>query len=135
MAGAVTALSVYLLFGALGVALGLSVQDRVTETQLGVGVAIWGVLTLLIALFLGGWVTSQCTVGENKSEAVIYGVILWGVVFTMLLWQVFQNIAMTVGLMPITGLPLPFISYGGSGIVTFFALIGLVQNVHMRRYR
>lgn len=56
-------------------------------------------------------------------------------VFTMLLWQVFQNIAMTLGIMPITGLPLPFISYGGSGIVTFFALIGLVQNVHMRRYR
>jgi rod shape determining protein RodA len=42
---------------------------------------------------------------------------------------------MTIGIMPITGLPLPFISYGGSGIVTFFALMGLVQNVHMRRYR
>ena len=56
-------------------------------------------------------------------------------VFAMLLWQVFQNIAMTIGVMPITGLPLPFISYGGSGIVTFFALMGLVQNVHMRRYR
>lgn len=56
-------------------------------------------------------------------------------VFTITLWQVFQNVAMTVGVMPITGLPLPFISYGGSGIVTFFALIGLVQNVHMRRYR
>lgn len=56
-------------------------------------------------------------------------------VFTMLLWQVFQNIAMTIGLMPITGLPLPFISYGGSGVITFYALIALVQNVHMRRYR
>jgi rod shape determining protein RodA len=56
-------------------------------------------------------------------------------VFSMLLWQIFQNIAMTIGIMPITGLPLPFISYGGSGIVTFFALMALVQNVHMRRYR
>ena len=56
-------------------------------------------------------------------------------VFAMLLWQIFQNIAMTIGVMPITGLPLPFISYGGSGLVTFFALMGLVQNVHMRRYR
>ena len=44
-------------------------------------------------------------------------------------------VAMTIGIMPITGLPLPWISYGGSGVVTFFALIGLVQNVHMRRYR
>ena len=38
-------------------------------------------------------------------------------VFTMILWQVFQNVAMTIGLMPVTGLPLPFISYGGSGLV------------------
>ncbi len=56
-------------------------------------------------------------------------------VFSIMLWQVFQSVAMTIGLMPITGLPLPFISYGGSGLVTFFALMGLVQNVHMRRYR
>ena len=56
-------------------------------------------------------------------------------VFSLLLWQVFQNIGMTVGIMPITGLPLPFISYGGSGTVSLFALIGLVQNVYMRRYR
>ena len=51
----------------------------------------------------------------------------------MVLWQVFQNVAMTIGLMPITGLPLPWVSYGGSGLLTFFGLIGLVQNVHMRR--
>lgn len=56
-------------------------------------------------------------------------------VFTMVLWQLFQNIAMTIGIMPVTGLPMPFISYGGSSIVTLFALMGLVQSVHMRRYR
>jgi rod shape determining protein RodA len=56
-------------------------------------------------------------------------------VFTMLLWQVFQNVAMTLGLMPITGLPLPLISYGGSGTLTYFILFGLVQSVHMRRMR
>jgi rod shape determining protein RodA len=56
-------------------------------------------------------------------------------VFTMILWQLFQNIAMTIGLMPVTGLPMPFISYGGSSIVALFALLGLVQSVHMRRYR
>ena len=63
------------------------------------------------------------------------GTYLCAGVFTMVLWQVFQNVAMTIGLMPVTGLPLPFISYGGSGLVTFFAMFGLVQNVHMRRYR
>ena len=56
-------------------------------------------------------------------------------VFSMLLWQVFQNIAMTLGVMPITGLPLPFISYGGSGTLAYFILFGLVQSVHMRRMR
>jgi rod shape determining protein RodA len=63
------------------------------------------------------------------------GTYLCAGVFSMVLWQMFQNIAMSIGLMPITGLPLPFISYGGSSIVTFFALMGLVQSVHMRRYR
>jgi rod shape determining protein RodA len=63
------------------------------------------------------------------------GTYLCAGVFTMILWQVFQNVAMTLGIMPVTGLPLPFISYGGSSLVTFFVLIGLVQNVHMRRYR
>jgi rod shape determining protein RodA len=56
-------------------------------------------------------------------------------VSTMLLWQVFQNVGMTLGIMPVTGLPLPFISYGGSGQVTYFALFGLAQSVHMRRMR
>jgi rod shape determining protein RodA len=56
-------------------------------------------------------------------------------VFTMLLWQVFQNVAMTLGIMPVTGLPMPFISYGGSSLITYFAMLGLVQSVHMRRMR
>lgn len=56
-------------------------------------------------------------------------------VFTMILWQMFQNIAMALKLMPITGLPIPWISYGGSGVVAFSAMLGLVQSVHMRRYR
>ncbi len=63
------------------------------------------------------------------------GTYLCAGVFTMVLWQMFQNIAMSIGVMPITGLPLPFISYGGSSLVTFFGLMGLVQSVHMRRYR
>ncbi len=50
-----------------------------------------------------------------------------------LLWHVFQNVGMTMGIMPITGIPLPFISYGGSSTVAFFAMVGLVQNVYMRR--
>jgi rod shape determining protein RodA len=65
----------------------------------------------------------------------MFGTYVCAGVFTMLLWQLFQNVAMTVGVMPITGLPLPFISYGGSSLVAFCIMLGLVQNVHMRRYR
>lgn len=54
-------------------------------------------------------------------------------VFVMLLWQTFQNVGMTLKIMPVTGLPLPFISYGGSGLLVYFAMFGLVQSVHMRR--
>ena len=64
-----------------------------------------------------------------------FGTYVCAGVFTMLVWQMFQNIGMTMKLLPVTGLPLPFISYGGSGLMVWFALLGLVQSVHMRRMR
>jgi rod shape determining protein RodA len=51
----------------------------------------------------------------------------------MLIAHVFENIGMTIGLMPVTGIPLPFISYGGSNLLTNFIGVGLVVNVWMRR--
>ncbi len=81
----------------------------------------------------------------------IFGVILWRIwrtaqmardrfsfflasgAFTMMVWQVFQNIGMTLGVTPVSGLPLPFISYGGSHLISSAILIGLVQSIHMRR--
>ncbi|CAN5524589.1 rod shape-determining protein RodA [soil metagenome] len=52
------------------------------------------------------------------------------------LWafQVFVNVGMTMGIMPITGIPLPFISYGGSSLLTNYVAVGLLLNVHMRRF-
>jgi rod shape determining protein RodA len=52
------------------------------------------------------------------------------------LWafQVFINVGMTMGIMPITGIPLPFISYGGSSLITNFVAVGILLNIHMRRY-
>jgi rod shape determining protein RodA len=47
--------------------------------------------------------------------------------------QIFVNIGMTIGIMPITGIPLPFVSYGGSSLLINSAAIGLLLNVHMRR--
>jgi rod shape determining protein RodA len=48
--------------------------------------------------------------------------------------QMFVNIGMVIGIMPITGIPLPFLSYGGTSILVSFAAIGLLENIHMRRF-
>jgi len=56
-------------------------------------------------------------------------------VFTMVLWQFFQNVGMTLGITPVTGLPMPFISYGGSSLLVYCAMFGAVQSVYMRRMR
>ena len=53
----------------------------------------------------------------------------------MLLFHVFENIGMNIGLMPVTGIPLPLISYGGSNLLTTLISIGMVLNVHMRSQR
>ncbi|WP_100373823.1 rod shape-determining protein RodA [Bacillus sp. FJAT-45037] len=62
----------------------------------------------------------------------LYGTYLVAGVIGLLVFQVFQNIAMTIGLMPITGLALPFISYGGSSLITSMLAVGIVLNVGMR---
>ncbi len=49
--------------------------------------------------------------------------------------QMFVNIGMTLGIMPITGIPLPFVSYGGSSFLANCAAVGLLLNVHMRRFK
>ena len=55
-------------------------------------------------------------------------------VLSMFVFQVFENVGMTMGIMPVTGIPLPFMSYGGSSTLTAFVAMGLVLNVHMRRF-
>jgi rod shape determining protein RodA len=63
------------------------------------------------------------------------GALLGGGVLGLIGLSVFQNAGMTMGIMPITGIPLPFMSYGGSSTIAFFAAIGIVLNVGMRRFR
>jgi len=97
LAGAVIALAVYFLLGALGVALGLSLSDRVEPNNLGTGAGIYALVTYLVALFLGGWVASQCTVGENRGEAAMYGVLTWGLVSACLLVLAMQGVSAGYG--------------------------------------
>ncbi len=63
-----------------------------------------------------------------------FGTLVCTGVLTMLAFQVFENVGMTVGIMPIAGIPLPLMSYGGSSLITTFACVGLVANVSMRRF-
>jgi rod shape determining protein RodA len=64
----------------------------------------------------------------------LFGTLLAAGVVAVLALQVFVNVGMTVGIMPVTGIPLPFVSYGGTSLIVWFATIGLLLNVHMRRF-
>jgi rod shape determining protein RodA len=63
-----------------------------------------------------------------------FGTILSVGITAMISWQVFINIGMAMGIIPVVGIPLPFISYGGSSIVSMMLCIGLLMNVSMRRF-
>jgi len=86
LAGTMVALALYFLLTLLGAALGFSVSGQVRPENIAGGAAVWAIAAMLLALFAGGYVTSQCTVGESKGESVMYGVVVWGVLFAILLW-------------------------------------------------
>ena len=80
------------------------------------------------ALFLFGALFWRCLrVAAASRDA--YGKLHAAGVTTMLLFQVFVNVGMNVGLMPVTGIPLPFISFGGSSLVISLAAVGVLLNI------
>jgi hypothetical protein len=88
-AGAAVALAVYFLLGSLATALGLSIlseRGNTGERTVANGAFFIAVFSALVALFIGGFVATQTAVGENRSEAVIHGIVLWGVTFVALVW-------------------------------------------------
>jgi rod shape determining protein RodA len=62
----------------------------------------------------------------------LYGTLIAGGVLAMLMFQVFVNAGMTIGIMPITGVPLPLMSYGGSSVLVTFIAIGLLQSIYVQ---
>ncbi|SMC41592.1 cell elongation-specific peptidoglycan biosynthesis regulator RodA [Desulfocicer vacuolatum DSM 3385] len=64
----------------------------------------------------------------------MFGSILAFGITIMIFWQIFINIGMVMGLMPVVGVPLPLISYGGSSVITNMVGIGLLMNISMRRF-
>jgi rod shape determining protein RodA len=88
-----------------------------------------GVILAAFGLLLARIWRAAASARDSAGTLVCVGV------FALFLFHIFQNIGMTVGIMPITGIPLPFLSYGGSSTLVSFAAIGLVLSVEMRRFR
>lgn len=91
-----------------------------------------GLAGAFLTLFLYGvmwyrlWVIGLQS-GDNVGYLVTFGV------FAMIVTQVIINVGMNVGMLPVTGIPLPFMSYGGSSVLSLFIAIGIVQNVYRGR--
>lgn len=69
----------------------------------------------------------------SRSSNDSFGSLLACGVFSMWLFQIFINVGMTLGIMPVTGIPLPFMSYGGSALVMNLLCVGLLMNIYLRR--
>lgn len=100
-------------------------------TALGEELGFLGCATMLALYWILIWrVWRTAQIAHDR-----FGMLLCVGVLSMLVFQVFQNVGMTMGIMPITGIPLPFMSYGGSATLAAWLAIGIVLNVHMHRFR
>ena len=86
------------------------------------------VISLFLILLMRGIYTAS-VVKNQFSGLIVIGAV------TILGFHVIVNVGMTVGMMPVTGLPLPFVSYGGSFLFVSMILVGLILNASIRRFR
>jgi rod shape determining protein RodA len=87
-----------------------------------------GLIVLLVGVVLWRGLAIAARAEDAFGTLVAVGVVCW------FGFQAFENIGMTVGIMPVTGLPLPFVSYGGSSMFASMLAVGLLQNVHIRSH-
>jgi rod shape determining protein RodA len=99
-------------------------------TAVGEQLGLIGSALLLSVFALVAWRTWRSAALAKD----VAGTLICVGVLAMLTFQIFENVGMSMGIMPITGIPLPFLSYGGSSTLATFAAMGLVLNVHMRRF-
>lgn len=92
----------------------------------------WGFLGAMLLLILYGFLIYKMISIARTSKDIFGSVICVGIV-SYFLFAILQNIGMTIGLLPITGITLPLVSYGGSSLLTTVISVGLVINVGMRR--
>lgn len=73
------------------------------------------------------------TIMISRASGDAFGSLLACGIFSMWLFQIFINVGMTLGIMPVTGIPLPFMSYGGSALLMNLICVGILMNVYLRR--
>ena len=107
--------------------------EKHTDFAIAVFGEEWGFVgcILLLGVFCFFLISILNTARDAKDR---FGSILAAGVFFYFFWQILINMGMTMGLLPVVGIPLPFISYGGSATLVNFCLLGLVLNVSMRRF-
>ncbi len=107
--------------------------EKHTDFAIAVFGEEWGFIgcVLLLGLFCFFLLSIFVSARDARDS---FGSTLAAGVFMYFFWQILVNIGMVVGLMPVVGIPLPFISYGGSATLVNFALIGLVLNVSIHKY-
>jgi rod shape determining protein RodA len=108
------------------------VPERATDFVFAIFAEQFGLLGSLVLLAIFGALLIRIL----RSAAVAhdrFGELVAGGVFLMIFAQVVENVGMNIGLLPIAGIPLPLISYGGSATITTLAALGLVQSVALRR--
>ena len=91
-----------------------------------------GFIGCILVILLLGFIICRIMKNANTVKSASGGLVCMGVA-AMFLFQAFENIGMTIGIMPVTGIPLPFFSYGGSSILTSFIAIGLVLSIFRQR--
>ena len=85
------------------------------------------VIILLVGLLL--WRAARIALRADD----LFGTLMATGILCWFMFQAFENIGMALGIMPVTGVPLPFVSYGGTSLFVNMMAVGLLENVHMRR--
>ncbi|MFJ3333068.1 rod shape-determining protein RodA [Streptomyces sp. NPDC086766] len=85
----------------------------------------------LIIVLLGVVLWRACRIARETTE--LYSTIVAAGIVAWFAFQAFENIGMTLGIMPVTGLPLPFVSYGGSSMFAVWVAVGLLQSIRVKR--
>ncbi|MEV8395709.1 MULTISPECIES: rod shape-determining protein RodA [unclassified Streptomyces] len=85
----------------------------------------------LILLLLGVVLWRACRIARETTE--LYGTIVAAGIIAWFAFQSFENIGMTLGIMPVAGLPLPFVSYGGTAMFAAWIAVGLLQSIRVQR--